>query len=151
MPTADYTPAVADVAALLPARTTRRGSGGAELGTFDETTRPTAAQVETLIAQAVKQLAGRIGPDLPSAETKDSAEWLASLFAAMLVETTYFPEQVRQQQSSYPQLKDLYDEGLEGLLKVLGTQAPEPVRRAFRHGTLRVITPLTPPPDPPVV
>jgi hypothetical protein len=60
----DITPSVADVAALLRART--KDVNGDEIGTFNDDTRPTSAQVITLIDEAVVDIQARMGATPPS-------------------------------------------------------------------------------------
>jgi hypothetical protein len=94
-----------DVAALLRART--KDSNGDELGTWTDDTRPTEAEVETLIALAGQYVNGAVGGVIdPCAGSATSA---CALRAALLVELSYFPEQVRSDRSPYPELRELYD------------------------------------------
>lgn len=124
MPVSEYTPTVADAAAYLRARTKTRG--GSEAGTFNsqtvadaDRTRPTAEQVTAHIADIVGQMSGVIGVDILAAQ-QEAARRVASLGTAMLIELTYWPEQVNSGRSTYPQLKELYDERWENLLTALG-------------------------------
>lgn len=107
----DITPTVDDVGALLHARTL---ANGAEVGTFTVDTRPTAAQVERLIALAVSDLAGRIGAGVPAAYAGDAKE-LAALQAATLVEASFFPAQLDTDRSAYRQYQAMYINGVEAL------------------------------------
>lgn len=66
----DWNPTVEDVAEVTPAYT--RGGfdddepqAGAERGTYDETTSPTAAEVGALIVAACEEVAGRVGVAIP--------------------------------------------------------------------------------------
>lgn len=108
MPVSDYTPTVAQVGALLRART--KDTGGNELGTFTSATRPTDTEVNLLIAQAAGTLSTKAGDDIPAA-LFDEASQLAAIRAAMLVELSYFPEQIMTGRSTYPQLQELWIEG----------------------------------------
>lgn len=103
MPSSDYTPDVQDVGGLLRARTV--DDDGNELGTFtsaasDEPTRPTLEEATESIEQAVEEIAGRIGADIPQA-LHGPAKSIAKLLSAMNIELTYFPEQVRNNKSPY--------------------------------------------------
>lgn len=120
MPTEEWTPALADVGALLRART--KDTNGNELGTFTADTRPTADEVTNLINKAVSRLAGRIGTDPCNAELVEDAQGVAGLYAAMLVELSYFPEQIKTGQSPYTQLKELYDDDVKSLIANVGEQ-----------------------------
>lgn len=107
-----FTPSVDDVAALLRARTY---SGGSEVGTFDETTRPTAAQVIDLIEIAAGDLLGRLAGRVPEAFYAD-ARRLIALQAAALIEASFFPDQLDTDRSAYRQYLAMYLSGLEALL-----------------------------------
>lgn len=124
MPVSDYTPTVASVAAYLRARTKTRG--GSEAGTFNpeasaeqDKTRPSSEGAQELIDNALDDVSGIIGDDIPAAQFKE-ARTVAALRSAMLIELSYFTEQVNSGRSSYPQLKQLYDEAWENLLTALG-------------------------------
>jgi hypothetical protein len=109
---ASYTPQVEDVAALLPRRTIDSNSN--EIGTFTDDTSVTAVQVAAIIDQAVLAVGTRLPASLTPKDT-NTARWLTTLYAAMLVELTYFSEQIPEQ-SPYEQYKELFDGGLESLL-----------------------------------
>lgn len=124
MPTSDFMPDVASVGALLRART--RDTNGAEVGTFTEHTRPTGDQVLSLTRTAAGDLASFVGPDLPI-EFHEAARQLAVYRTAMLIELSFFPDQVALGRSPYPQISDLYENGLKGLrvaLEHTGTDVP---------------------------
>lgn len=113
MPVDEYTPTVENVGALLRART--KSMGDQELGTFTEETRPTDSQVSELIRQATGRISLLVGDDVPVAlqqEVKDAAV----LGTALLIELSYFPEQVASGTSAYDEYKELYDE-------LIGTRA----------------------------
>jgi hypothetical protein len=109
MSTTDWLPTPGDVAALLRART--KDDTGRELGDWTDATRPTASEVQVLIVQAADFVAAAVGgvPD----RCASSAKSATLLRAAMLVELSYFPEQVRSDRSPYPELKELYDNAAE--------------------------------------
>lgn len=119
-------PTVTDVANLLRARTKVRG--GAESGTFSENTRPTADQVDGLIDEAVDDVLGKVKSvnafkamePTPSEEEAEGYErrvrGAIKLYAAILVETSYFPEQVRQEQSAATLYKDLFGSRIKALI-----------------------------------
>lgn len=124
MPASDYTPDVAAVAAFIRARTKTRG--GDEAGTFNpedsseqDKTRPTAEQTETEVANALGKISGKIGADIAEQYWSDASR-LVALYAAMLIELTYWPEQVNTGRSTYPQLKELFDDDWKEFLDVLG-------------------------------
>ena len=109
-------PTVADVSRLIRART--KDDAGSELGVFTADTRPTDAQVADLIVQAEGDVLAITGGTMP-ADAAEAAKSLISLRSAMLVELSYWPEQVRSDRSAYQEYKLLYDEGLAALLGVL--------------------------------
>jgi len=105
-------PTVEDVAVLLRART--QDDSDQELGTFTADTHPTDAEVEQMISVAEGLIFGAVGDltDLDCGDSelvRNSAQNLWILLAAMLVELSYFPEQVKDNRSPYDQFKDLFD------------------------------------------
>lgn len=114
MALSDFTPTVDQVAALLRART--RDENGVELGTFNEHTRPTGTEAATLIAMAAQQVAAVIGTDPVTLvateraqEVLDAATQAVALRAALLIESSYFPEQIAAGESPFLQLRELSD------------------------------------------
>jgi hypothetical protein len=113
----EFYPDVDDVAAIIRART--QDDDDQEIGTFNEDTRPTGEEVERLIAQAGSVVFGAVGDpgDWTCATADDlveQAEFWVSMLAAMLVELSYFPEQVRSDRSGFQYYKDLWDDELAG-------------------------------------
>lgn len=116
VPAASLVPDLADVGALLRARTV--DDNGNELGTFTSATRPTNTEVLSLIDDAVRDVRRHVGPALDTTEDDNllaSAKKLAAIRAAMLVELSYFPEQVADDQSPYGRYKEMWDEGIASL------------------------------------
>jgi hypothetical protein len=115
-PWADWLPSVADVGAVLRARTV--DPDGNELGTFTDATRPTGVQVAELIAGGVADVYGEVGivPDvlLPQARR------VSALGTAILVELSYYPEQTNSARSAYVALRDLYETHLKRLTVAVG-------------------------------
>lgn len=108
MPITDWTPAVADVGAVLRARTV--DAVGNELGTFTDSTRPTDTEVTLLIGQAMTEVQAEHGdPDVPADADPSQLYGVlkreATLTAAMQVELTYFPEQVAAGRSPYEAIR----------------------------------------------
>lgn len=115
MPASDYKPTTADVAARIRART--RTPGGGEVGTFNDETIPTAAEVQPLIDLALADVAALIGTEIPEGDDEDAnprlaAKNLVSLWAAMQIEMSFWPEQVSSGSSQYATLKEQYDQML---------------------------------------
>lgn len=129
MPVSDYTPDLTQVADYIRTRT--RTAGGSEAGTFNvaaaaeqDRTKPTAEQVQGLINRSIGRTSGVIGADVLAAH-HESAKNVTALRAALLIELTYFPEQVATGRSPYAQLKELYDEEWADLLSALGIDVEE--------------------------
>lgn len=97
MPSSDYTPTNENVANLLRARTV--DDDGNELGAFTPETKPTGDQAEVIIAEAVDEIAGRIGQDIPAKLFKP-AKAVTALLSAMNVESTYYPEAINNDNRS---------------------------------------------------
>lgn len=131
-----WTPTLEAVGSLLRARTV--DTNGNELGTFTAATRPTANQVEDIIVMAVDEVAVALAGDAPE-RLWGAAGSLATYRAAMLVELSYFPEQVAQGgRSPYEHYERLYDIGLPRLIANLqdptpgnGPGVPSPPAYAF--------------------
>jgi hypothetical protein len=102
-------PSVDEVAVLIRART--KDSSGNEVGTFDDDTRPTAPEVEEQI-DAAYSLVGCRFPDPAGTAFPQrmlpAFQALVAYRAAMRVEKSYFPEQVRSDRSAYAQLREEY-------------------------------------------
>lgn len=109
-----WQPTVADVGALLRART--KVPGGGEVGTFTDETRATAEAVENLIRQAVRRVMSKLDGVSPcNDELRDDAGSAAALYAAMLVEQSYYPEQTTNAGSSFKSLQSLWTEQIKDL------------------------------------
>ncbi len=103
-----WVPSLAQVGALVRTRT--KDTAGNELGTFTDDTRPTADDVTELISQAVDTFIVRGGTQIPP-ELYQEVQRLIALRAAMLVEISYYPEQVQTGRSPYQQYRDMWIEG----------------------------------------
>jgi hypothetical protein len=108
----DITPSVADVAALLRART--KDINGEEIGTFNDDTRPTSSQTITLIEEAVADIQARMGGS-PPPELAGAGKSAAAMMAACLVELSYFPEQVRTDRSAFQSYWELLQNKITAL------------------------------------
>jgi hypothetical protein len=106
-------PTTADVAAILRART--KDLTGVEVGDFTADTRPTHDEVQKLIGQAYAEVTGQSGAYLHPL-CAGAATALVVIRAAMWVELSYFPEQVRSDRSVYQELADQYTAGIPGLI-----------------------------------
>lgn len=121
-----WAPEVAEVGALLRARTVGDDPPReeVELGTFDETTRPTGEQVALLIEASAAYVATRVGSsdNLCEDALTASARELAALRTAMSIELSYYPEQIASNKSPYREFKELYDEGMKSLTEAVSEQ-----------------------------
>lgn len=104
-----WAPSVDDIAGHLLART--RGDNGVLIGTFNSSTTPTDVQVQTLIGKAVRLLAPRLG-DVPD-RLADNAQIIAELRTAMMVERSYFIEQVDTPMSPFKDLQYEYVQAMK--------------------------------------
>jgi hypothetical protein len=116
-----YPPTVDEVGALLRART--QDSDDDEIGTFDDTTRPTGEEVENIIKQATSIVLGRTGSmDTPpmscdlAPDLRTNAQTAICMLAVMLVELSYFPEQVRSDRSAFEYYRDLWNDTMTALI-----------------------------------
>lgn len=111
-----------DVAALLRART--QDNTDVEVGQWTTGTRPTLVEVERILAMAQANVLGKTGSldELVCATADDiltQAAFLVALLAAMLVELSYFPEQVNSDRSAYTHYKDLWDTAVVDLVEAV--------------------------------
>lgn len=107
----DIRPAIADIGALLHARTYY---GGVQLGTFTNATTPNATQVASLIDAATNDLRARLGYGIPDHHAED-AQQLVALQTASLIEASFFPDQLDTDRSAYRQYQAMYLNGVEAL------------------------------------
>jgi hypothetical protein len=116
-------PTVDDVALLLRART--KDQFGNEVGTFDDDTRPTAAQVEEQIDAAFALILTRLpSPEQLADELLPAVASVVAYRAALRIEKSYFPEQVRSDRSAYDQLLAEYLLDLEALVDAAQSGGP---------------------------
>jgi hypothetical protein len=105
----DWTPVVSDVALHLLART--RQNNGVLAKTFNSETTPSDTDVQAIIAQQVRLIRPRLGD--VSDELADQATALAALKCALVVERSYFIEQISTEMSPYRDLMGEYMAGLK--------------------------------------
>lgn len=108
---------VEDVASLLRART--KDDSGNEVGDFNADTRPTSSEVEDLIAQSAAMVAAVANGDVPS-RLVPFAQHVVALRTAMMVELTYWPEQVQRENSPFEHLREMFVDALEAFKLALG-------------------------------
>jgi hypothetical protein len=115
-------PTVEQVALLLRART--KDSAGNEVGTFDDDTRPTGDQVEEQIDVALALVGVRFPPSSTmTVEQVGAFQALVAYRAALRIEKSYFPEQVRSDRSAYPQLREEYLDDLQAFTEAMSAGA----------------------------
>jgi hypothetical protein len=114
--TPEYIPTLQEVGALLRARTV--DTTGTELGTFTADTRPTGSEAMKLIGDAATDVADEVGGDIPDAAIQ-TARQAAAYRAAMLIELSYYPEQVGTNRSPYAEYKALYDEKIAKIIRIV--------------------------------
>lgn len=127
-----WAPTVADVGALLRART--KDANGAEVGTFTAATRPTGDEVATLILNGCAAVAVVAGWELP-VELQPQARNLAAINTACQIEEGYWPEQVNSDRSPWQQLWTRYTAGLDQFAEQVAVLAPDGAVGA-RQGSL---------------
>jgi hypothetical protein len=116
-------PTVQEVA-LLERTRTASGDGGEEL-TFTDSTRPTASEVDALIDQALQAILVEL-PDGFSAEFYDRARHMVALYTAILIEGSYFREQIDQ--GSAALYRELLRTGMASLRAAITTiQGPRSI------------------------
>lgn len=112
---AELRPTVQMVADLLRTRTV--GEGGTSEDIFNEGTYPTAAQVERLIDQATNAIFTQL-PGSVAEPWAPAGQHLAALYAAILIEASYFREQLTDDQVQL--YRDLLISGIRGLGAAIG-------------------------------
>lgn len=117
----DPTPTVADVAALIRART--KDNNGNEQGTFTADTRPTDVQAQEAINHQVLLLHSQVG--YIGEECVEVATMAAAYGAAAEIELSYFPEQARREMSPYTYLIARYSEIMGGLAACVAGDLPD--------------------------
>jgi hypothetical protein len=143
-----YPPTVDEVGALLRART--QNDDDDEIGTFDDTTRPTGEEVELIIAQATSIVLGRTGSvDSPpmtcdmAPDIRTNAQTCVTMLAVILIELSYFPEQVRSDRSAYEDYRSLWNDQMRFLIdaaaecrggEILPDQGGQGQGEGYRYG-----------------
>lgn len=119
-------PTVTDVANLLRART--KVKGGVEIGTFNASTRPTSDEVDGLIDDAIDDVLGKVKsvdtfkalePAPEEVEVEGYERRVRSavkLYTAVLIETSYFPEQIASAKSAATIYEGLYGKRIKALI-----------------------------------
>lgn len=124
VPLGGAVPSVPDIGERLHLRTITRGQN--YVGTFTDETKPKENQVLGLIAKAYRHVTSKTGDPVPEKFQYDVRN-MVEIYTAMLIELSYYPDQIREGRSPYPELKKLYDEGMIALLESLGAEGASAV------------------------
>jgi hypothetical protein len=137
VPITDYTPDLAGVGALLRART--MDSGGNEVGTFTPNTRPTDAQAQMLIDDAVNDAVTIFGEDIPDAPgnpaspgydpdaIRKAAKSAVEFHAAASIELSHFAEQVARGNSPYEQYETQWEQRSKRVAAAIDSAGGAPI------------------------
>lgn len=107
MPAPAWAPTTADVGSILHARTTEVGTGET-LGDFGPTTIPTGVQVDGIIERAAAEVVAAVGAiPAPTAtiDAQATAKTAVTYLAGMMVELSFFPNQVGDDNDVYARLE----------------------------------------------
>lgn len=116
-------PTLADVGAILRART--KVKGGRELGTFTGETRPTDDEVARLIDDAVDEVMGKVQPADAGSAYERRIRGAVAMYTAILIENSYFPEQVTAGRSPATAYQTLYEKRVRALIAEGETGGPQ--------------------------
>lgn len=108
-----WAPTEADVAAYIWART--KVPGGKEVGTFNDETRVKGEQARRLIDEAVREVSSQLAAEPCTDDLRDDAKAAAAIYAAMLIEAAYWPEQTTAAGSSYANLERRWEQKIAAL------------------------------------
>jgi hypothetical protein len=107
-------PTVADVASKVRART--RVKGGGQAGTFNTKTNPTADDVEALIDEALDEVLGKVREPEAATDYERRVRGAVALYTAILIELSYYPEQVGSGKSPAATYQALYASRIKALI-----------------------------------
>jgi hypothetical protein len=127
-------PAVAEIAALMPDRTTL--DGGTEARTFNSETTPTSAEVENLIDMVLDAVDPRI-PDGASPEVMRAGRHVVTLNTAILVESGNWGDQIETNQARVA----LWERLLTAHEQTLDSAASDNQAGSARFGSITVTSP----------
>lgn len=120
----EVTPTNEQISRLLRTRT--YDGFGNQLGTFmpaeDGRTRPTEEQVMGLVEDVESEVLAYLGGLPCNDPLKLRTKSLIAYGVAMLIELSYYPEQVQNKHSPYDKYHELYHSGLKELGKAVATE-----------------------------
>jgi len=122
--TMPYLPTLADIGALMHARTL--DTMGNEIGTFTDATRPTGEEVNRLILQAADDVMAGFDVDIPQGAYRYAKQAIIYR-TAMLIELGYWPEQINTGRSPYPQYAAMFDAFMINLATAIAREQTEEV------------------------
>src|SRR5205085_9988286 len=113
-------PNIRQVALHIRSRTVTRNTNEFR-GTFTHETRPTADEAAEAVEIARDDVLTDVGklPDGLQAEAYAAVRSLIALRAAMIIERSYYPEQVGTDKSPYPALRDDYNDRLPRVIEAV--------------------------------
>ncbi len=123
-------PSLSDLGSFMRARTVVAGTGGTEAGTFTAATRPTAAEADAILNQAVEVVLMTVGAEIPDRMLLQ-ARFAVVIYAAQLIELTFFRNEVAKDQSAYAQYVALYKDLLSALKSSIEDAGPAAPEAAF--------------------
>lgn len=109
----DWEPSLEEIASYIRTRT--KVAGGGIAGTFTTETKPTAEQVEPIRRQAVRRVSSELGGTPCTTELQEDARTVTAIYAAMIIEQSYYPEQTTGQGNSFASLEKLFKPQLQTL------------------------------------
>jgi hypothetical protein len=122
VPTSDYRPTIDEVGRRLAARTMETDTGN-RVGTFNDETRPTGAEVHDLIDDALTVVSAAVGVDL-DAEYVPMAKAATIAYTCMSIELSFYPESTAASDSAFRALKERFTEQIGFIENALNQKRP---------------------------
>lgn len=116
-------PSVRELGAFMRGRTVAAGSGGRELGTFNAETRPTGTEAQVEIDRARDMVLMELGEEIPT-RLYSQARWVVTIYAAMLVELSFYRNEINKDQSAFAQYQQLYKGAVQALTGAIDNSTP---------------------------
>jgi hypothetical protein len=123
-PTPSWRPTTKAVASYIRTRT--KVAGGGIVGDFTTETKPTGEQAEEVISEACDYIATSLGVDEPCNDNlKRRTGVVAAMYAALLIEQSFYPETTESRGSSFKSLEALFNPALKRLEVAVEEQCGE--------------------------